>query len=478
MKKEMGAKAFKLMIAGLFAISATIVPVTASFAAGEALGAKCTTEGESTGTKSTSLVCKKNSSGRLVWAKVNLSASNLAPIKPLKAPRGSIEFWHWRAEDKAIFDKIIADFQALNPGVKVTQVISNSTDYTNTALNKVQSNPKAAVVTTFRGSQFNQAATAGLLKDLSGEQFAKRNVIKSMMGAGQYQGKQLGIPYQSLFNNPVYNIEIFKKEGWKLPKKFSEWISYCKTAKAAGYVPMAWMGAFRPQAGQIINSALMNTASTDAQLNAQITALDTGKEAITVKWFKDMASKYAELRDAGCFPDNPKGVTEAAGNTLFATGKSPILPTGSFSMGGIVNLNKAMDGNMGLTGFNWTDDVNARYTGITNNTFILGINTKAGRTEQRIAAAFISYLVSGEVATAYANGTKQHVTVLDVEYTDANLRNTASIMAERLVLAPRFTFLNQGVRDILEDALIAIVGGETVDKALEEGAKLIKQKLG
>lgn len=478
MKKEMGAKAFKLMIAGLFAISATIVPVTASFAAGESLGAKCTNEGESTGTKSTSLVCKKNSSGRLVWAKVNLSASNLAPIKPLKAPRGSIEFWHWRAEDKAIFDKIIADFQALNPGVKVTQVISNSTDYTNTALNKVQSNPKAAVVTTFRGAQFNQAATAGLLKDLSNEQFAKRNVIKSMMGAGQYQGKQLGIPYQSLFNNPVYNIEIFKKEGWKLPKKFSEWISYCKTAKAAGYVPMAWMGAFRPQAGQIINSALMNTASTDAQLNAQITAIDTGKEAITVKWFKDMASKYAELRDAGCFPDNPKGVTEAAGNTLFATGKSPILPTGSFSMGGIVNLNKAMDGNMGLTGFNWTEDVNARYTGITNNTFILGINTKAGRTEQRIAAAFISYLVSGEVATAYANGTKQHVTVLDVEYTDANLRNTASIMAERLVLAPRFTFLNQGVRDILEDALIAIVGGESVDKALEEGAKLIKQKLG
>lgn len=478
MKKEMGAKAFKLMIAGLFAISATIVPVTASFAAGESLGAKCTNEGESTGTKSTSLVCKKNSSGRLVWAKVNLSASNLAPIKPLKAPRGSIEFWHWRAEDKAIFDKIIADFQALNPGVKVTQVISNSTDYTNTALNKVQSNPKAALVTTFRGSQFNQAATAGLLKDLSNEQFAKRNVIKSMMGAGQYQGKQLGIPYQSLFNNPVYNIEIFKKEGWKLPKKFSEWISYCKTAKAAGYVPMAWMGAFRPQAGQIINSALMNTASTDAQLNAQITAIDTGKEAITVKWFKDMASKYAELRDAGCFPDNPKGVTEAAGNTLFATGKSPILPTGSFSMGGIVNLNKAMDGNMGLTGFNWTEDVNARYTGITNNTFILGINTKAGRTEQRIAAAFISYLVSGEVATAYANGTKQHVTVLDVEYTDANLRNTASIMAERLVLAPRFTFLNQGVRDILEDALIAIVGGESVDKALEEGAKLIKQKLG
>ena len=178
MKQRMSAKAFKLAIAGLFAVSATIVPITASFAVGETLGQKCTTEGESTGTKSTSLICKKNSSGRLVWAKVKLSDSNLAPIKPLRAPRGSIEFWHWRAEDNAVFEQIISEFEANNPGVKVTQVISNSADYTATALNKVASNKKAAVVTTFRGSQFNQAATAGLLKDLSSEQFVKRNVIK------------------------------------------------------------------------------------------------------------------------------------------------------------------------------------------------------------------------------------------------------------------------------------------------------------
>jgi len=137
-----------------------------------------------------------------------------------------------------------------------------------------------------------------------------------------------------------------------------------------------------------------------------------------------------------------------------------------------------MDGNMGITGMNWTDDVNARYTGITNNTFILGVNKNAGSTEQRIAKAFISYLLTGPVATYYANSSKQHVTVLDVSYTDANLRNTSSIMSERLVLAPRFIWLNQGVRDITEDALIAIVGGESVDKALADGAAAIKQRLG
>jgi raffinose/stachyose/melibiose transport system substrate-binding protein len=471
------AKAFRLLIAGALAASVTVLPISGGFAAGEALGAKCTNEGESTGTFSTSLVCAKNSAGRLVWTKVKLSSSNLGPMSALRAPRGSIEFWHWRAEDKAWFDKIIADFEALNPGVKISQVISNSVDYQATAIQKSRTNKKAALFTTFRGAQFNTAATTDFYADLTNEQFAKRNVIKSMMGAGQYNGKQLGIPYQSLFNNPIYNIEIFKKEGWKLPKKFSEWISYCKTAKAAGYTPMAWMGAFRAQAGQIINSALMNTASTDALLVSRVAAIDTGKEAITTAWFKEMAEKYAELRDAGCFPANPTGVTEAAGNALFATGKAPILPTGSFSMGGIVTLEPKMSGNMGITGMNWTEDVNARYTGITNNTFILGINKNAGRTEQKIARAFLSYLLTGPVATYYANSSKQHVTVLDVSYTDVNLRNTSSIMSERLILAPRFLFLNIGVRDALEDALIAIVGGTSVDKALTDGAAVIKTKV-
>jgi raffinose/stachyose/melibiose transport system substrate-binding protein len=476
MKERKSAKAFKLLIAGIFAVSATIVPLTASFAAGEVRGKACQNAGETTGTSSSSLICEKNRSGSLVWRPVKLSASNLKPASALKAPRGSIEFWHWRAEDKAVFDSIIAKFEAANPGAKVTQVISNSGDYTATALQKVRGNRKAALVTTFRGAQFNQAVTADLYTDLTNEQFTKRNVIAGMLGAGRSGGKQLGIPYHSLFNNPVYNIKIFKDKGWKLPKTFNEWLAYCRTAKADGYVPMAWMGGFRPQAGQIINSALMNTAATDAQLEARITAIDTGKEEITVAWFKEMAQKYAQLRDAGCFPNNPKGVTEAAANAIFANGESPILPTGSFSMGGIKALNANMKGNMGLTGFNWTNDRNARYTAITNNTFILGINKTAGSTEQRIARAFLSFLLTGPIATEYANGTTQHVTVLDVTYTDEDLRNTSTITAERLVLAPRFIFLNQGVRDILEDALINIVGGESVDKALEDGAKLIKQR--
>lgn len=145
-------------------------------------------------------------------------------------------------------------------------------------------------------------------------------------------------------------------------------------------------------------------------------------------------------------------------------------------MGGIKTLNPKMAGNMGITGFNWTNDKNARFTGITNNTFILTVNKNAGAVEKRIARAFISFLLQGDIAQYYANSSSQHVTVLDVEYTDADLRNTSSIMAERLISAPRFVFLNLPVRNLIEDIFIEIVGGADPDKAVEDGAKLIKQR--
>jgi len=476
MKATKNAKALKLFIAAAFALTATLVPLTTSQAAGEVRNQACKNEGEQTGTKSTSLVCKKNAQGRLVWTQLKRSASALPPVPALKAPAGSMEFWHWRAEDRAYFDEIIKRFVAANPGVSITQVISPNTDHENNALQKIRGNRKAGLVAVFRGTQFGAGARADVFEDLTNQQFTKRNVDKSMMAAGQYQGKQLGIPLHSLYNNPVYNIEIFKKEGWALPKTFNEWLGYCRAAKAKGYVPMAWMGANVGQAGQIMNSAFMSIGNSVNDIYGKLTDIDTGKAEITQAWFKEVAGKYAQLRDAGCFPENPKGVTEPAGNALFATGRAPILPTGTFSMGAIRTLEPKMSGNMGITGFNWTNDRNATFTGITNNTFIMTVNKNAGSVEKRIARAFISFMLTADIATYYSNSSSQHVTVLDVDYTNVDLRNTSSIERERLILAPRFVFLNGAVRAAVEDVFIQIVGGADVDAAITEGAKVIKQK--
>jgi raffinose/stachyose/melibiose transport system substrate-binding protein len=460
----------------VFALVATTLP--SAFAAGEVFGKRCTTEGVSTGTSSTSLICKANASGKLTWQRVRLGQSTGTPVAALRSPKGSIEFHHWRgAEDGKTFDTIISLFESRNPGTQIKQVTMPSGDYTNLAFSKIRSNPKAAVFATFRGSQFTQFARGDMMTNLSNERFTRQNVIANGMAPGQYEGQQLGIPYHYLFNNPVYNTEIFAKEKWELPTNFTKLLAWCRAANSAGYTPLAWSGGFRPNAGQMLNSAMMNSAPDYATLQQRIADMDTGKADLTSPWFKELAENYKKMADAKCFPDNATGVTDAAAVNLFATGKSPVLPTGSFSMGAVKNVNPAMAGKMQLFSLIMTDD-KPQYVGIQNNTFILSVNKNSNARDQKIARAFISFLVTGEIAQIYGDGTSQHTNVLDVTYTNQDLINTSVWQAKKTLLAPRFLYLNQGVRDLMEDALIAIVGGKAVAPTLEDYSRQIKQRLG
>jgi raffinose/stachyose/melibiose transport system substrate-binding protein len=459
-----------------FALVATSLP--SALAAGEVFGKACPTEGISTGQKTTSLICVEGSNGKLTWQRVRLGATKANPVATSTPPKGSIEFHHWRPEDKAVFQGIIDKYEAKYPGTKISQVIMTSVDYTNLAYAKISPNKKAAVFVTSRGGQFNQFYAGGLLADLSNQRFMKQNVISSALTPGTVGGKVYGLPYQSLFNNPLYNAELFQKQGWKVPTTWAQTLAFCKTAKGAGFIPFAWPGATRGNAGQIINSFLMNSAPDLATLEARILAIDTGKADLTAPWFVEIANKYKAMADAGCFPANPTGYNDTVAPADFASGKAAIYPTGTFGMSTVTKLNPSMSGKMKMMSFITTDS-KPLYQGITNNTFILSVNAKSSSTDQKIAASFISFLAQAENAQAYAVGTSQHVSIINVDYAaNVDLLNTSDIMGKKLLLAPRFLFNNvNNVRNPLEDALIAITGGADVTKTLTDTSKIIKQGL-
>jgi len=476
--KHTNAKAFKALIAMAFAISATVVPISQSFAAGESLGKSCPTEGVMTGTKTTSLICVKGSNGKQIWQRVKLSAGGGRPVASLTPPKGEIEFWHYRPEvlDQKALVEIIANFEARYPGTKIKQVVKDTTTFNATARVQILNNPKAALFATSRGFVFDTFAKSDMMVDLSSQRYVKQNAIAKAMFAGVYEGKQLGVPYQYLFNNPIVNTDLWAKEKWTTPKNLTGWVAWCKDAKAKGYIPFAWPGATLGQAAQISNSALMNSASSYAELEKNLLDLNSGKTDLTTSWFKGVASIYVKLRDAGCFPENPTGVTQNAAYTMFATEKSPLLPIGTFAMGDIVALNKKLDGKMQLMSMILTDGPVVA-EGIMNNTYILSVNKNSSSRDQKIANAFISYLMTGPVGQIYANTSLQHVNVLDVEYTNVNLLTTSSFQAKNTMLAPRFLLVNGSVSDLTQQALIAIVGGKSPDDVLPDFSKQIKQKL-
>ncbi len=480
--KTKGLSTFASLRAGVVALVATalvITPLAVAHAAdAPTFGKACTTEGVSTGQKTTSLICATGTNGKLTWQRVRLGANNAVPVANLTPPKGSIEFHHWRAEDKVVLQSIIDDFQAKYPGTKITQVITDSTNYQNLELSKVSVNPKAALVTVFRGQQFTDFSKANMMVDLSNERFVKQNVIQSALTPGILNSKVYAVPYQSLFNNPIYNTEMFTKNGWKTPTNWTELLGFCKTAKAKGIIPFAWPAATKGNAGQIMNAMMMNSDSSIAAITKHVDDIQAGKELVTDPWFKGIASKYAQMNTAGCFPDNVVAYTDVAAQADFAAGKAAIYPTGTFGMGPIKALNPAMAGKMGIFGMIVVDS-KPIYEGITNNTFMFTINPKSSSTDQKIARAFMSYLLTAPVAQKYAVGTSQHVSVINVDYSEnIDLLNTSPIMGKKLVLAPRFLFTNGAVATPVELALMAIGSGKDVTATLADAAKQIKTALG
>lgn len=375
---------------------------------------------------------------------------------------GELSFAHWRAEDKEVFEQIIAEFVKKNPKVTVKQDISASNDYQSTALQKIRGGSVGDAFTAFRGAQFTAMAGAGIFTDLSGETDVVGKYQAPLISSGASGGKQLGLPYQLVFNMPVTNAELVTSE----PKDWDGFLALCDNLKAKGLTPIAWPGGDAGNAGQLLNAMVMNNAPSDDAF----TKVESGELKVTDDWFLTTLQQYAQL--APYLQAGAVGTSAEAAQQLFASKKAAMLATGSFMAGAVRKLGATFP--LGLLAPITTTADKARYEGVFNATFILGVN--ANSSKKGAALAWLQHLSDPAVAGVYANGTAQHVTVAGVEYTNADLKSFEPWLTRKTVLAPRFQFNNLDVRGAVENATIQVVGGTAPQKAAEDAQRVIDQK--
>lgn len=379
---------------------------------------------------------------------------------------GKVSFAHWRAEDKAVFDKMIADFAKKYPGVSVTQDISPSNDYQSSALQRIRGGAVGDVFTAFRGAQFVAMTKAGIYSDLSNQSWVS-NYDPQLISSGQVNGKQLGFPYQIVFNMPVTNQDIVTKaDGGTPPKDWNSFLSLCDKLKSKGITPIAWPGGDPGNAGQLFNSMVMNNAPTP-DMCAKI---ESGQYKCTDDWFVTTLKQYAQLRPY--FQPNSTGTAVEPCEQIFASGKAAMLATGSFHMAAVRQLGAKFP--MDLLAPITVPAGKAKYEGIYNATFVLGLNSASKN--KTAALAWLQYLSMPEVAGVYANGTSQHVSVKDVDYTNPDLKAIAPWLKKKTLLAPRFQFNNLDIRNAVEGACVAVVGGKSPTQAASEAQKVVDQK--
>lgn len=381
---------------------------------------------------------------------------------------GTVSFAHWRAEDKAAFDTLIAEFVKANPDAKVTQDISPSNDYQSTALQKIRSGNVGDAFVAFRGAQFVNMAKAGLYTDLSSAS-VKDRYIPALIAAGQDGGKQLGLPYQLVFNMPVVNKDAFAKAGiTAMPTDWDGWLAMCDKLKSAGYIPMAWPGGEAGNAGHLFNSMIMNNAPSDDAC----AKIEAGTVKVTDDWFVNTLKQYVQLRPF--FQDNSVGTAVEPAQQLFASGKAAMLVTGSFHVAAVRKLGATFPVDL-VSPITVAKD-KMKYEGIYNATFILGVNTASKN--QAAAIRWIEFLSDPKNAAAYSNATVQHLTVKDLTYGNADLQALSPWLTRKTMLAPRFQFNNLDIRNAVEGACVKVVGGAEPATAATDAQKIVDQKRG
>lgn len=395
------------------------------------------------------------------------TADKTATGSGLAGPReGDISFAHWRAEDKEVFEKILADFTKTNGKISVRQDISPSADYQSTAIQKLRGGSIGDAFTAFRGAQFLDIAKAGVSTDLTGQALLQK-YEPSLITAGSDGGRQLGVPYQLVFNTPLANTDLLSRAGLgEAPKDWQGFLALADKLKSQGVAPIAWPGGDAANAGQLLNVLVVNNAPADDALGK----IETGEHKVTDDWFLTVLQQYAELRPY--FQSGATGTSSDAALALFAQGKAALLATGSFQVAGVRKLGATFGIDL-LAPITTTAD-KAKYEGVHNATFILGVNARS--TKQGAALAWLEHLSDPAVAGVYANGTAQHVTVKGVEYTNADLKALAPWLTRKTALAPRFQFTNLDVRSAVENATVQVAGGKSPEQAAEEAQKVIDQK--
>lgn len=380
-----------------------------------------------------------------------------------------ISFIHWRGEDQAVFEEIIAQFEEENPNIKVEMNVYPSDQYQSTAQTLIRDGSTGDVFASQPGTQFEAIKNAGLFEDLSNEDFVS-NFDENAIEVGQdEEGRQLALPYQMVFNMPVYNKGLFDELGLEVPKSWSEFQEVADTLLEHDIIPIAFPGAdIGPN--QFMNSMMMNNAK-DEDIFAK---LESGEESLTNDWWVKTLEDFQLLLEKGYIQEDALGTNQDAAMAMVASGDAAMLATGSYHMASLKELNPELE--LDLMAPITVEEDEVEYEGIHTATFMLAVNSNSEKKEE--AKAFIDFLSRPDIASQYANGTGQHLTVKDVEYESEELRNTAYWLSERKTrFQPRYLITNSQVENAVLSSIEAVLGGQEPSEAAAEAQKLVEENI-
>ncbi|MFV0502494.1 MAG: ABC transporter substrate-binding protein [Lachnospirales bacterium] len=268
---------------------------------------------------------------------------------------GTLVIWEHSTSFDEPVEKVIEGFSEKNPDVNI-EYETNDNEYYSLLATAIQAGDGPDVFWTNGTSTpvMGDYVNNGLIYDLTNDvDFTLFNEIT--MKISEINGSYYSVPWLNMDTRAVfYNKDMFKENGWSIPKTFSEFEGLLGTINETEYIPISLSG-MDPWALLFAFEPILAGNEPEYTLGLDDYSVGAADQAVedTIKLMKTWGDK-------GYFGKNWIGVNDSGQTLGFTSGKAAMIISGSWSITGIAENNPALnfgafvipseDGRAGLVG--------------------------------------------------------------------------------------------------------------------------------
>lgn len=296
-----------------------------------------------------------------------------------------IEFYQQNENDVELFNKIIADFEAKYPEIKVTQINLPEEESGSVLNTRIQNGDSPDIYNEWFGEDMFNKVELGVVRDMTDSPLCDY-IIESALNQNAYNGRHYLLPMTINFMGVYYNVELFEQYNISIPTTVDEFWAVCETFAAAGIIPISagdkdgWNLAHW---GQDVMGVYMPDYSDEF-----LKIFDGEMKASEMNGISDFAdviinrSKYVQ--------EGPLGADSDAMVSLFVNQEAAMLINGSWWMG---TLNNA-DMDFEYAVFPFPGKTAEDTLVMSNPDFSFMLSSTSSEEEQQAAEKFLEYILS------------------------------------------------------------------------------------
>jgi len=295
------------------------------------------------------------------------------------------------AGQKAAMTKIAADFEAKNPGVKVTINFSDVESYKTSIRNFLVTTPPD-IAFWFTGARMRAFTKRNLFDDLTGF-FSEQRLeepMKPFLEAVSDGDKRYMLPTNFTTWGFYYNKEIFEKAGIAVPKTWEELMTAAAKLKASGVLPFT-IGVRDLWANDLWFDYL-NLRENGLEFHME---LMDGKASYTDPRVKKVFSLWAEPIKKGYFLENASSYGWQEAIPFLSQGKAAMYLLGPYVL---TSLPQEVHGKIGFFKFPEVKPGVPNYEELSVN----GAAIPSGAKNKGLARQFLAFLAQPDNIAAFA----------------------------------------------------------------------------